>query len=115
MAELIMPKVGDAMTEGKVVRWYKKAGDAVSKGEPVLEIETDKVNLDLEAESDGTLAEVRAKEGDMIPVGETLAQILAPGEKASVAAAKPPEAVGKDAGAARSKETGDAGRIAGAT
>jgi pyruvate dehydrogenase E2 component (dihydrolipoamide acetyltransferase) len=108
MAELIMPKVGDAMTEGKVVRWYKKAGDAVTKGEPVLEIETDKVNLDLEAESDGTLAEVRAKEGDMIPVGETLAQILAPGEKASVAPAKAPEAAGKDAGK-------DAGRIAGAT
>src|SRR6266481_2275216 len=104
MAEIIMPKMGDAMTEGKVVRWYKKAGDALTKGEPVLEIETDKVNLDLEAESDGTLAEVRAKEGDMIPVGETLAQILAPGEKASVAPAKASEAARKDAG-----------RIAGAT
>jgi pyruvate dehydrogenase E2 component (dihydrolipoamide acetyltransferase) len=107
MAELIMPKVGDAMTEGKVVRWYKKAGDAVTKGEPVLEIETDKVNLDLEAESDGTLAEVRAKEGDMIPVGETLAQILAPGEKASVAPAKPPEAAGKDAGRNAGDTQGD--------
>jgi len=106
-----MPKVGDAMTEGKVVRWYKKAGDAVTKGEPVLEIETDKVNLDLEAESDGTLAEVRAKEGDMIPVGETLAQILAPGEKATAAPAKAPEAAkdadktaGKDAGATEGGE-----------
>jgi len=78
-----MPKVGDAMTEGKVVRWYKQAGDKVAKGEPVLEIETDKVNLDLEAEADGTLGDVRAKEGQMVPVGETLAQILAPGEKAS--------------------------------
>ncbi len=78
-----MPKVGDAMTEGKVVRWYKQEGDKVSKGEPVLEIETDKVNLDLEAEADGTLGDVRAKEGQMIPVGETLAQILAPGEKPS--------------------------------
>jgi len=76
-----MPKVGDAMTEGKVVRWYKKAGDKVSKGEPVLEIETDKVNLDLEAEADGTLGDLRANEGQMVPVGETLAQILAPGEK----------------------------------
>ena len=57
MAEIIMPKMGDAMTEGKVVRWYKKAGDAVKKGEPVLEIETDKVNLDLEAEQDGTLGD----------------------------------------------------------
>ncbi|HEX3109207.1 MAG TPA: dihydrolipoamide acetyltransferase family protein [Thermoanaerobaculia bacterium] len=81
MPEIIMPKVGDAMTEGKVVRWYKQAGDKVSKGEPVLEIETDKVNLDLEAEADGTLGDVRAKDGQMVPVGETLAQILAPGEK----------------------------------
>jgi len=81
MPEIIMPKVGDAMTEGKIVRWYKQAGDKVSKGEPVLEIETDKVNLDLEAEADGTLGDLQAKEGEMIPVGETLAQILAPGEK----------------------------------
>ena len=88
MPEIFMPKVGDAMTEGKVVRWYKQAGDKVSKGEPVLEIETDKVNLDLEAEADGTLGDVRAKEGQMVPVGETLAQILAPGE--SVAPAPSP-------------------------
>ena len=84
-----MPKVGDAMTEGKVVRWYKQAGEAVSKGEPLLEIETDKVNLDLEAEAEGTLGDLRAKEGEMVPVGETLAQILAPGEKPSVAPPTP--------------------------
>src|SRR5438270_10664447 len=83
MAEIIMPKMGDAMTEGKVVRWYKKAGDAVKKGEPVLEIETDKVNLDLEAEQDGTIAEVAADEGQTVPVGGVLATILGAGEKAS--------------------------------
>src|SRR5688572_1108579 len=88
MAELIMPKMGDAMTEGKVVRWYKKPGDAVKKGEPVAEIETDKVNLDLEAESDGTLGEHAAQEGEMVPVGGVLAEILGAGEKA---AAKPAE------------------------
>jgi pyruvate dehydrogenase E2 component (dihydrolipoamide acetyltransferase) len=81
MAEIIMPKMGDAMTEGKVVRWYKKAGDAVKKGEPVAEIETDKVNLDLEAESDGTLGDLAAQEGEMIPVGGVLATILGAGEK----------------------------------
>jgi len=81
MAEIIMPKMGDAMTEGKVVRWYKKAGDAVKKGEPVLEIETDKVNLDLEAEQDGTVGEVTAQEGQTVAVGGRLATILAPGEK----------------------------------
>src|SRR6476659_823599 len=89
MAEIIMPKMGDAMTEGKVVRWYKKTGEAVKKGEPVLEIETDKVNLDLEAEADGTLGDLRAKEGQMIPVGETLAQILGPGEKPAPKSAAP--------------------------
>src|SRR5260221_7086358 len=75
MAEIIMPKMGDAMTEGKVVRWYKQPGDAVKKGEPVLEIETDKVNLDLEAEADGPLGEHQAKEGEMVPIGGGLATI----------------------------------------
>src|SRR5437763_725239 len=83
MAEIIMPKMGDAMTEGKVLRWYKKAGDAVKKGEPVAEIETDKVNLDLEAEDDGTIGEVAAAEGEMVPVGGLLATLLRPGEKPS--------------------------------
>jgi pyruvate dehydrogenase E2 component (dihydrolipoamide acetyltransferase) len=90
MADIIMPKMGDAMTEGKVVRWYKKAGDVVKKGEPLLEIETDKVNLDLEAEQDGTISDVTAGEGKMVEVGGVLATILAKGEKASVAAAAPP-------------------------
>ncbi|HEX3583078.1 MAG TPA: dihydrolipoamide acetyltransferase family protein [Thermoanaerobaculia bacterium] len=101
MPEIIMPKVGDAMTEGKVVRWYKQAGDKVSKGEPVLEIETDKVNLDLEAEADGTLGELRAKEGQMVPVGETVAQILAPGETA----APSPEPAAEVGGATQRRAT----------
>jgi len=88
MAEIIMPKMGDAMTEGKVVRWYKKAGDAVKKGEPLLEIETDKVNLDLEAEEDGTLGDLAAEAGKMVEVGGVLATIRGAGEKAS--AASPP-------------------------
>src|SRR5688572_32173986 len=79
--EIIMPKMGDAMTEGKVVRWYKQPGDAVKKGEAVAEIETDKVNLDLEAEGSGTLGEHAAKEGEVVQVGGLLANILAEGEK----------------------------------
>lgn len=85
MAEIIMPKMGDAMTEGKVVKWYKNAGDAVKKGEAVAEIETDKVNLDLEAESDGTLGEHAADEGDVVPVGGRLATLLGEGETAAPA------------------------------
>src|SRR5215212_3285706 len=87
MAELIMPKAGDAMTEGKVVRWYKQPGEAVKRGEPVVEIETDKVNLDLEAEGDGVLGQHKAKEGDMVPVGQVLVNILAEGEKDTSGAA----------------------------
>jgi pyruvate dehydrogenase E2 component (dihydrolipoamide acetyltransferase) len=91
MSEIIMPKMGDAMTEGKVVRWYKKAGDAVKKGEPVLEIETDKVNLDLEAEASGTLGRISVNEGEMAPVGGVLALILAEGETEKPAEEKPVE------------------------
>jgi pyruvate dehydrogenase E2 component (dihydrolipoamide acetyltransferase) len=94
-AEIIMPKMGDAMTEGKVVKWYKKAGEPVKKGEPLLEIETDKVNLDLEAEADGTLGNLEVQEGQMAPVGGVLAKIMGAGEKAS-AAPVPPTAPAED-------------------
>jgi len=92
MLEIIMPKMGDAMTEGKVVRWYKKPGDAVKKGEPVAEIETDKVNLDLEAEADGTLGSQAAQEGQVVPVGGLLAKILGEGEKEEAVPAPAPAA-----------------------
>ena len=93
MSEIIMPKMGDAMTEGKVVRWYKKSGDAVKKGEPVLEIETDKVNLDLEAEADGTLGNLLVQDGQMAPVGGVLANLLSEGEsEPEVKAAEPEKA-----------------------
>jgi pyruvate dehydrogenase E2 component (dihydrolipoamide acetyltransferase) len=92
MAEIIMPKMGDAMTEGKVIRWYKQPGDAVKKGEAVAEIETDKVNLDLEAEAEGTLGAHSAAEGEMVAVGGVLARILAAGEKDEAPPAKPAKA-----------------------
>ena len=92
-----MPKAGDAMTEGKVVRWYKQPGDAVKKGEALAEIETDKVNLDLEAEADGTLGAHAAKEGDMVPVGNVLARILAEGEQDEAPAAPREEAKKEEA------------------
>ena len=83
MSEIFMPKMGDAMTEGKVIRWYKKAGDPVKKGEPVLEIETDKVNLDLEAEEDGIIDQVQVEAGATAQVGATLATTRAVGSKAT--------------------------------
>lgn len=94
-----MPKMGDAMTEGKVVRWYKQPGDPLKKGEPVLEIETDKVNLDLESEVDGVLDEIKVQEGATAAVGVTLATTRAEGEeraaKSEERAAKSEEQVEK--------------------
>lgn len=106
-----MPKAGDAMTEGKIVRWYKQPGDAVKKGEPVAEIETDKVNLDLEAEADGTLGQHKAGEGEMVPVGGVLAMILAAGEKEEAAEAKPEKAAEpkKEAASETNAESGREG------
>lgn len=92
MGEIIMPKMGDAMSEGRVVRWHKKAGDAVRKGEAILEIETDKVNLDIEAEEDGVLDNVAFAEGAVAPVGAVLATIGVAGAKKSAAPAVAPPA-----------------------
>lgn len=86
MADLIMPKMGDAMTEGKVIRWMKEPGAAVKKGEAVAEIETDKVNVDLEAEWDGTLAKILVGAGEVAAVGAPIAVIARPGEPAQGAA-----------------------------
>jgi pyruvate dehydrogenase E2 component (dihydrolipoamide acetyltransferase) len=108
MGEIIMPKMGDAMTEGRVVRWHKKSGETVAKGEPVLEIETDKVNLDLEAEEAGILDNVAYEAGAMAPVGAVLATVGLPHVKQAdkpVAAAVPAPAPA--APAAVKKASGD--------
>jgi pyruvate dehydrogenase E2 component (dihydrolipoamide acetyltransferase) len=87
---VIMPALEMAQETGKVVRWLKAAGDRVSKGEPLLEIETDKVTVELEAGASGILGDVTAREGDVVPVGRTIARILAPGEAGATVA--PPAA-----------------------
>jgi pyruvate dehydrogenase E2 component (dihydrolipoamide acetyltransferase) len=79
--EVIMPKMGDAMEEGTLVRWLKSEGDEVSEGDAIAEIETDKVTLELEAEDSGTLAQLIASEGDDVPVGEAIAFIQGEGEE----------------------------------
>jgi pyruvate dehydrogenase E2 component (dihydrolipoamide acetyltransferase) len=80
--DVIMPALGMAQETGKVVRWRKTEGERVVKGEPLIEIETDKVTVDVEAPADGTLAAVSAGEGEDVPVGRAIAVILAPGEDA---------------------------------
>ncbi|HEY6674703.1 MAG TPA: biotin/lipoyl-containing protein, partial [Rubrobacteraceae bacterium] len=70
MPEVIMPKMGDAMEEGTLVKWLVSEGDEVSEGDPIAEIETDKASMEIEAEDSGTLAQFIAGEGDDVPVGE---------------------------------------------
>ncbi|HEX9531423.1 MAG TPA: dihydrolipoamide acetyltransferase family protein [bacterium] len=90
MADVIMPKMGDAMEEGKILKWKKRPGDPVAKGEPIAEIETDKVNVDIEAEDSGVLLTILVPEGQTVAVGTNIAMIGAPGQKVSPAPAPSP-------------------------
>jgi pyruvate dehydrogenase E2 component (dihydrolipoamide acetyltransferase) len=79
--EVIMPKMGDAMEEGTLLQWLKSEGEEVSEGDPIAEIETDKVTMELEAEDAGKLAQLIASEGQEVPVGEAIAFIQGEGEE----------------------------------
>jgi pyruvate dehydrogenase E2 component (dihydrolipoyllysine-residue acetyltransferase) len=111
--DVIMPALGMAQETGKVLRWLKAEGDEVTKGEPLMEVETDKVTVEIEAPANGQLAGLRAPEGAEVPVGQTVALIVAPGEdvpanggpaaapeEASPAAAAPAPAVAQAPSAA---------------
>jgi pyruvate dehydrogenase E2 component (dihydrolipoamide acetyltransferase) len=78
---VVMPALEMAQETGKLLAWRKKEGDSVAKGEPLLEIETDKAVVEVEAPADGVLAGIRASEGAEIPVGQTIAWIVGPGEQ----------------------------------
>ncbi len=95
---VVMPALEMAQETGKLIAWRKKEGDRVIKGEPLLEVETDKAVLEVEAPADGILAGVTAAAGADIPVGKTIAWIVAPGEKPpaeSESSASAPAARGK--------------------
>jgi pyruvate dehydrogenase E2 component (dihydrolipoamide acetyltransferase) len=79
---VVMPALEMAQETGKLIAWRKQEGDRVTKGEPLLEIETDKAVMEVEAPADGILAGVTGSVGADIPVGQTIAWIVAPGEKA---------------------------------
>ncbi|MGA2889246.1 MAG: dihydrolipoamide acetyltransferase family protein [Terracidiphilus sp.] len=81
-----MPALEMAQETGKVVRWLKKEGETVAKGELLLEIETDKAVMEVESQGTGTLSGVRASEGEDVPVGKTIAWLLEAGEKVPDAA-----------------------------
>lgn len=77
---VIMPALEMAQESGVLIAWLKRDGESVTKGEPLMEIETDKVTVEIEAPASGILGGVLAKEGDVVPVGQTIAWILSAGE-----------------------------------
>src|SRR5712671_4606365 len=111
---VIMPALELAQETGKLLRWIKAPGDRVRKGEPIAEIETDKVTIELEAPASGVLSAVTAQEGDVIPVGHTIAQIAAANEAPAPTPTLSPEGRGQGEGPdARVKASPLARKIAG--
>src|SRR6476469_5383418 len=90
MTEIRVPTLGESVTEATIGRWFKKAGEAVAVDEPLVELETDKVTIEVPAPSAGTLGEIAAKDGDTVAVGALLGLI-----NDGAAAAKPAAAPAK--------------------
>src|SRR5207302_8169149 len=84
MADILVPTLGESVSEATIGKWFKKPGDAVAVDEPLVELETDKVTIEVPAPAAGTLAEISAKDGDTVAVGALLGEI-----KEGAGAAKP--------------------------
>src|SRR5579863_8586279 len=87
MAEIRVPTLGESVTEATIGKWFKKPGDAVAVDEPLVELETDKVTIEVPAPAAGVLGDIEAKDGDTVAVGALLGQIKE--GAAGAAAAKP--------------------------
>ena len=109
--EIIVPTLGESVTEATVAKWFKAEGDAVAVDEPILELETDKVTLEVNASTAGTLSEIAAKEGENVEVGALLGMIgeggAAPAKKAEAAAPEAPAEAVKPAEAAPAVTTSE--------
>src|SRR5271166_3444386 len=75
MAEIRVPALGESVTEATVGKWFKHAGDAVAADEPLVELETDKVTIEVPAPAAGVLADIAAKDGETVAVGALLGEI----------------------------------------
>src|SRR5438874_1349652 len=100
--DILMPRLSDSMEEGTVLKWLVEPGGEVKRGEPLVEIETDKANMTYEADTDGVLLEVLAQEGDTLAIGEVIARVGEPGEEPASSAAVEGEEEGGRGEAARS-------------
>ena len=106
-SDVTMPRLSDSMEEGTVLKWLVEEGAEVKRGEPLVEIETDKANMTYDADADGTLIEVVAQEGDTLPIGEVIARIGDPSEASGNGKPSAEEAGEADA-AAGEGEAGEA-------
>ncbi len=86
--DIIMPKMGESVNEGTIIKWHKKIGDAVKLDEIIFEISTDKVDTEIPAASAGVLSEILVQEGETVEVGTVVARIQASGE--SIVEVAPP-------------------------
>jgi pyruvate dehydrogenase E2 component (dihydrolipoamide acetyltransferase) len=112
---VVMPALEMAQETGKLLAWRKKEGERVTKGEPLLEIETDKAVVEVEAPGDGVLAGITANVGAVIPVGETIAWLVAPGEKPPTATASTAPSARASGGSERTAAPAAAGQAPGQT
>ncbi len=78
---IVMPALELAQETGTLIAWRKKEGEQVAKGEPLMEVETDKTIVEIESPAAGILTGLKAREGDVVPVGQVIAWIVSPGEK----------------------------------
>ena len=122
MSNIVVPQLGESVVEARVARWLKKEGDHVDVGEPVVELETEKIDLEVSAEKSGVIASIARKEGDDVKIGELLAVIdesgaaAATGTAAATTAAAPapatPAGGNGSGGAAEGRATPTARRMA---
>src|SRR5919202_147574 len=93
--EVKLPRLGQGMEAGTIVKWLKSEGDRVEKGEPLYELDTDKVTQEVEAEASGILLKIAVSEGE-VPVGQTIAVIGEEGEEVPEVSAEEPEQPAKE-------------------
>ncbi len=102
-----LPQVGESVTEGMIGQWLKKVGDSVEKYEPLVEVVTDKVNMEMPSPVSGILTEILVKEGETIPMGTVIAEIKVAGEaEAAPAEPAPPKAAAQVSSAEDVDRTG---------
>jgi pyruvate dehydrogenase E2 component (dihydrolipoamide acetyltransferase) len=104
--DVLMPQLGETVAEGKIVKWFKSAGDAIKPGYNLFEIETDKTSMEVPSTFTGTLSSINFGVGETAKVGAVVAQILGEGETASAAPAKPAAAAPQAAAPAKAGTQG---------